>query len=114
MDFKTQIIKDLKVFNNPAEFAAMVNMWYDGKTYTIPVVIDHKAAEDRKRLQGDNAEGISEIEALLYISHADLGFVPKRGMEIELEEAGAVNVYTITKSDYEDGEIILELGAYAE
>lgn len=114
MDFKTQIIRDLKVFNNPAEFAAMVNMWYDGKTYTIPAVIDHKAAEDRKRLQGDNAEGISEIEALLYISHADLGFVPKRGMEIELEEAGAVNVYTITKSDYEDGEIILELGAYAE
>lgn len=114
MDFKAQINKDLKVFNNPAEFASMVNMWYDGKTYTIPAVIDHAAAEDRKRLQDDHAEGISNIEALLYISHDDLGFVPKRGMEIELEEAGAVNIYTITKSEYEDGEIILELGAYAE
>lgn len=114
MDFKTQVIKDLKVFNNPAEFAAMVNMWYDGKTYTIPAVIDHKAAEDRKRSQGDSAEGINSIEALIYISHEDLGFVPKRGMEIELEEAGAVNIYTIIKSSYEDGEVILELGAYAE
>lgn len=114
MDFKAQILKDLKVFNNPAEFAEVVNIWYDGKTYTVTAIIDHTAAEERKRLQGDNAEGISSIETLVYISQDDLGFIPKRGMEIEIEEAGAVNTYLIQKSNYEDGEIILELGAYAE
>ena len=43
-----------------------------------------------------------------------MGIVPKKGREIEIEEAGAVNLYTIQKSSYEDGEIILELGAFTE
>lgn len=38
----------------------------------------------------------------------------KKGHEIEIEEAGAVSLYTIEKSDYEAGEIVLELGAYTE
>ena len=50
----------------------------------------------------------------MYISHADLGFVPKKGKTLEVEEAGAVSEYIITKSSYEDGEIILELGAFEE
>lgn len=43
-----------------------------------------------------------------------MGIVPKKGREIEIEEAGAVSFYTIEKSDYEAGEIVLELGAYTE
>lgn len=114
MDFKAQILEDLKVFHNPKEFAEMVNIWYCEKQYTVPVVIDHEAAQERKRGAGDNGEGINRIEALVYISLEDLGFVPKKGRMIEIEEAGAVNMYKIMKADNEDGEIVLELGAYDE
>ena len=43
-----------------------------------------------------------------------MGIVPKKGREIEIEEAGTVRSYTIEKCSYEDGEIVLELGAYTE
>lgn len=114
MDFKAQIIKDLAVFHNPGEMAEIVNIWYCGKQYTVPAVVDHTAAAERQATQQDHAEGIHRAEALVYISLADLGFVPKKGRTIEIEEAGAVNMYEITKSDHEDGEIILELGAFDE
>ncbi len=114
MDFKAQLIEDLKTFHNPGEFAETMTIRYDGELYTVPAVLDHLTGDDRKRQGGDNAEGINRIEAVLYIAHPDLGFVPKRGHEIEIREAGANNLYMIEKSSYEDGEIILELGAYDE
>lgn len=114
MDFKAQILKDLKVFHNPGEFATMTRIWYNGDCYTVPIVIDHETAKDRKTLVNDHAEGINLAEALVYISFDDLGFMPEKGCNIEIEEAGAVNLYEITKSDYEDGEIVLELGAFTE
>lgn len=114
MDFKAQILEDLKVFHNPGEFATMTRIWYDGGCYTVPIVIDHETAKNRKTLVNDHAEGINLAEALVYMSLDDLGFMPKKGYTIEIEEAGAVNMYEITKSDYEDGEIVLELGAFTE
>ena len=114
MDFKAQIIKDLKVFHNPGEFAEMMCIWYDGQQYEVPAVLDHLTEADRQQPGGDHSEGIYRAEAMLYISHADIGIVPKKGREIEIEEAGAVNSYTIEKSSYEAGEIVLELGAYIE
>lgn len=114
MDFKAQILKDLKVFHNPGEFAAMTRIWYGDGCYTVPIVIDHEAVKDRKTLVNDHAEGINLAEALVYISFDDLGFMPEKGCTIEIEEAGAVNMYEITKADYEDGEIVLELGAFTE
>lgn len=114
MDFKAQIIEDLKTFHNPGEFAEMMCIWYDGQQYEVPAVLDHLTGTDRQKPGGDNAEGIYRAEAMLYISHADMGIVPKKGREIEIEEAGAVSIYTIEKSSYEAGEIVLELGAYTE
>lgn len=114
MDFKAQIIEDLKTFHNPGEFAEMTDIWYQGDLYTVPAVIDHLTEADRQKPGGDHAEGIYRVEAMLYISHEDIGIVPQKGREIEIEEAGAVNCYTIEKSSYEAGEIILELGAYTE
>lgn len=114
MDFKAQILKDLKVFHNPGEFATMTRIWYNGNCYTVPIVIDYETAKDRKTLVNDHAEGINLSEALVYISFDDLGFMPEKGCNIEIEEAGAVNLYEITKSDYEDGEIVLEVGAFIE
>lgn len=114
MDFKAQLVADMAVFHNPGEFAHVTRMWYNGTEYTVPAVIDHTAAADRQKPSTDHAEGITRVDAVVYISLSDLGFLPKQGMIIELEEAGAVNMYMITKSDHEDGEIILELGAYVE
>lgn len=114
IDFKAQILEDLKVFHNLGEFAEIMRIWYDGKQYTVPAVLDHLTGTDRKRTADDHAEGIYQAEAVLYMSHTDIGTVPKKGREIEIEEAGAVNIYVIEKSGYEDGEIILELGAYDE
>ena len=114
MDFKAQIIEDLKTFHNPGEFGEIMCIWYDGKQYEVPAVLDHMTGKDRKQLDGDNAEGIYRAEAMLYVSHADMGIVPKKGREIDIEEAGAVNCYMIEKSSYEAGEIVLELGAYTE
>ena len=114
MDFKAQILKDLKVFHNPGEFATMTRIWYGGGCYKIQIVIDHETARDRKTLVDAHAEGISLPEAIVYISFDDLGFMPEKGCNIEIEEAGAVNLYEIKKSDYEDGEIVLELGAFTE
>lgn len=114
MDFKAQIIEDLKTFHNSGEFAEMMCIWYDGKRYEVPAVLDHLTGTDRRQSGGDNAEGIYRAEAMLYLSYADMGIVPQKGHEIEIEQAGAINYYMIEKSSYEDGEIVLELGAFTE
>lgn len=108
-DFKALLAGDMKVFHNPAEFAHKVNIWYLEKQYTVPAIIDHTAAEERRKTEADRAEGICRINCLVYIALCNLGFVPKKGRSIEIEEAGAVTEYRIEKADCEDGEIILEL-----
>ena len=114
MDFKTQIIQDLSTFHNPGEFAEMTNIWYCGSHYTVPAVMDHVTVEDRKKTVYDHGEGINKVEALLYISMSDLGFVPQKGQSLEMEQAGDYILYNIVRSNCEDGEIILELGAFDE
>jgi len=109
MDFKALLDSDMNVFHNPAEFAHETNIWYLEKQYRVPAVIDHTAAEERKQLEADHAEGMHRAQCLVYIALRDLGVVPKRGRRIEMEEAGAVNIYRVAKADCEDGEIILEL-----
>ena len=108
-DFKAQLASDMKVFHNTAEFATVTNIWYLEKPYKVTLIIDHTAAEERQKGSGDNAEGIHRASCLVYIALQDLGFTPKKGRNIEIEEAGAVNMYRIEKADCEDGEIILEL-----
>ena len=114
MDFKAQIAKDMAVFNNTSEFATVTNLWYEGEQYTVPVIFDHEAAVERQKQDADHAQGINSVEVLAYIAFSDLGFIPKRNRELEVEVAGAMKVYTINKADHEDGEIILELGALEE
>lgn len=108
-DFKALLDSDMAVFHNTAEFAQKTNIWYQEKQYTVPAIIDHTAAEDRRKLEADHAEGIYRANCLAYIAFHDLGFVPKKDRSIEIEEAGAVREYRIEKADCEDGEIILEL-----
>lgn len=114
MDFKAQIDADMKVFHNSAEFATVAGFWYDREWHEAPVIMDHEAAADRKRLADDNAPGVSEIEALVYVALKDLGFMPERNHEFAVKVAGATQEYNILKVEHEDGEIIMELGAFIE
>jgi len=114
MDFKAQCDADMAVFHNPAEFATVAGFWYDGKRYEAPAVLDHEAAAERQRKGGDNAPGVSEIQALVYVALKDIGFIPERNHEFAVQVAGVTQEYNIIKVDHEDGEIIMELGAYEE
>ena len=50
MDFKAQIASDMKVFHNCGEMATMTDIWYQGKQYYIPIIIDHTAADERQKV----------------------------------------------------------------
>lgn len=114
MDFKAQCDADMAVFHNSTEFATVAGFWYDGTWYEAPAVLDHEAAADRQRGSNDNAPGVSALQALVYVAHKDLGFIPERDHEFAVKVAGVTQEYNIDKVDYEDGEIIMELGAYVE
>ena len=58
MDFKAQLVSDMKVFHNCGEMATMTDVWYQEKQHYIPIIIDHTAADERQRGSGDNAEGL--------------------------------------------------------
>lgn len=111
MDFKAQIASDMKVFHNTAEMATMTDIWYQGKKYTVPLIIDHTAAEERRvrKTTEDHAEGLHAAKCLVYMSQYDIGFIPKKDRQIEIDTGGAVQLFYIAQSDCEDGEIILEL-----
>lgn len=113
MDFKAQLIKDMATFHNPGEFATETDIWYDGKPYRVPLILDHETAKERQGTS-DNADGIHAVEVVVYIAQTDIGFVPRKNHNFEIDIAGAIMIYNILKSDYEDGEIILELGALDE
>ena len=61
MDFKAQLASDMKVFHNCGEMATMTDIWYQGKKHYLPIIIDHTAADERQRGNGDNAEGINQM-----------------------------------------------------
>ena len=114
MDFKAQLVADMRVFHNPAEMATLTGFYYDRKWYEVPAVLDHEAAAERQRGSGDNAPGVSELEALVYVSLYDLGFMPERDHKFGVKVAGVYQEYNIERAHHEDGEIILELGALGE
>ena len=59
------------------EMATMTDIWYQGKKHYLPIIIDHTAADERQRGNGDNAEGINRASCLVYMSLYDFGCVPK-------------------------------------
>ena len=79
MDFKAQILKDLKVFHNPGEFAEMMNIWYAGSQYEVPAVLDHLTEADRKQPGGDNSEGIYRVKQYCIYPMTIWGLCRKRG-----------------------------------
>ena len=114
MDFKSQVLKDMEVFHNLAEMAEITDIYYNGKQYTVPLILDHAEAASRGKSE-DHAQGIVKIDAVAYIALTDIGVVPKQGREIEIgTEKTGYTAYQIKKSGCEEGEIILELEEYEE
>lgn len=105
MNFKEQVKKDLKVFHNLQEFAEEMEIRYGGETYTIPVVLDHEGAQDRKKPSNDYVDGIFRVDAKIYMSQNDFDVIPRQGANIEVGD----DIFSIAKVAVELGEIILEL-----
>lgn len=106
MSFKKQFKNDIKnTFLNIDEFAEEHIFYYDGKKYKLPIVIEDSSAQDRKKMSSDHSDGIFLYEYVIYINQDDLGFVPKKGREFEMNN----EYYNIAKVDNEMGCIILYL-----
>jgi hypothetical protein len=85
MNFKDVVARDIKtVFHNSNEFAETQTVVYNGKEYTIPVILDHTEATERKKTIHDNAEGIFKVDAVAYIAHEDIKTIPRKDRQIEI------------------------------
>lgn len=106
MDFKYQADHDIKkVFHNSGEFAEITEFYLDNEPIVAKVVLDYSEYNDRKKAGSDNAEGLYNVDLIMYISLESLKKTPRKGQEIEINN----EFYTIGKVKSEMGEIILYL-----
>lgn len=113
MDFKSQLLNDMKIFHNTKEMAEKMEIVYLGSRKTVAAILE--SAEEVARSKNDPAQGINEIDSILYVSLEEMGEIPEKGSDIEIgtKETGWTR-YEVSKSHYEDGEIILNLTRYEE
>ena len=106
-DFKAQVERDISaVFHNAEEFADLMEVEYNGKTYKdIPVVIDNEIAKEREKARGDNSVGIFSFDVTAFMSFKDLKIVPRKETKIVI---GGVT-YNIVQVAFDVGEITLDL-----
>lgn len=105
MNFKAQITSDIKkVFHNSKEFAEVQEIYYNGKIIKATVVIDY-SEENEKKAGNGNVESLFSNDLLVFISLEELGKVPRRGQEIEING----EIYLITKVKNEVGELVIYL-----
>lgn len=112
MGFKDLVERDAKsVFTNSAEFGEVTEFWYGGNRYRAPVVMDYTGTKERQKANiSDHAEGITLADVTMYVSHADVKAVPRRGAELEIGE----DTYLIQKVEVEGGMIALHLEMLTE
>lgn len=108
---------DLKnIFHNTNEFAETKNIVYDNKNFSIPIIVTYNGTQDKSRLVAEinnvagNAEGIFSIDLVIYIPFSCLGFMPKKGFNMKLDN----DVYRILKVEDRLGEFVLYLERYDE
>lgn len=106
MNFKELVERDVKgVFHNTGEFAEETEVYYNGNSYNIPVILDYEGAQDRKKPSSDNVDGVFRVDAKMYVAFSDLNILPRQGAQIEVGD----DVFKIVKVANEAGEIILDL-----
>lgn len=106
MNFKAQVDQDIKqVFHNSGEFAEIRKFYIDGEPKEAKVVLDYSEYNDRKKARNDYVEGLFNVDLIMHISLADLGKVPRKGQEIEID----YECYNIGKVKNEMGELTIYL-----
>lgn len=114
--FKEMLAADnLRVFLNPAEFAQLRTVIYEGQRYEdIPVVLSGLKEDDRAQKADDHAQGLFLLKALLQCSLADLGGVqPQKGARLQINNqeggGGFFREFYISEAVCEYGLLRLEL-----
>jgi len=108
--FKEQIQNDLDVLYDTDLFADDKVIFIDGKEEKIRAIIDDQTVKDRSRDSNDHAKGISQYDLKLSFPEIDLGYLPKQGLHIEVDDAE----YKVTSSTSNYGEVTLYLERYGE
>lgn len=106
MNFKAQLDNDLKkVFHNSGEFAEVIEFYYNNKPIKAKVVLDYSEYNERKKAGSDNAEGLFNVDLIMFITLEALGKMPRKGQEMEIND----EYYTISKVKNEVGELTIYL-----
>lgn len=109
--FKEMMERDIhNVFLNTDDFAELHQIMYDGETFSINIVLDNFAEDERQILAGDYAQGVFREQVTVYAAYSDMNVLPKKGQRIQIDD----KEYYITKSACEIGQIVLNLEAYNE
>lgn len=118
MSFKeTVAAENSKVFCNPAEFADLRKVSYDGNDYfDVPVVMTKLKEKDRAASVKDHAQGIYLVTAIAHFPIESLGgHVPEKGQQITIsDDTGFDREYYVAQSGCEGGMVRIELEAYDE
>jgi len=111
LSFKEQLLKDLDdVFYNTEEFAELKNIYVESGWHEVRAIINDQIMSDRKRPSKDHAEGLILFDLKLSFPEIDLGFVPKQGRQLEMDD----EIFDIVSSSSEAGEVVLELSRLDE
>lgn len=121
MSFKDMVTADVKnVFLNLAEFGEPRTILYDGETYEdIPVVLTGRKETSRRKLEGDNAQGIYQAAHVLHCALEDLGGnQPEQGSRIQISDRAGPGAFSrtfyVASSICEMGMLRLDLEAMDE
>lgn len=114
MNFKAQVFDDLeKTFQNADEFAEMSTFYLSGTPISAKIVLDTGEYINRKQSAARDhmdPQSVYQADAILYVRLKDLGRIPRKGEELELED----EIYTIDQVKNDLGELTLYLNAYTE
>ena len=75
MDFKSQLLDDMKTFHNAKEMAEKIEITYQGSRKVVAAILE--SAEEIARQKNDPAQGINEIDSILYVSLEEMGEIPE-------------------------------------
>lgn len=113
--FKEMLAADnQRIFLNPAEFAQLRTLIYNGQRFEdIPVVLTGLREENRQQKAEDHAQGLFVVKTLLQCSLADLdGCQPQKGERLQINEqegGGFFREFHVSESICEYGMLRLEL-----
>lgn len=118
MDFREAVQNDIRnAFHNSREFSETHDVWYNGETYSVPVVVTEYIPEEYEitggRMDGSRrfGDGIYSLKKTVYIPYEALGFLPKINNQIYIDK----DSYNILSSELLQGkEIVLKVERYDE